>query len=232
MLHDRNARLVTAIDRLDGDRPFHVRLCDTAVEVVDVTDAALILMSDREVGTVVAASGPGVTRIEDLQFALGEGPCLEAYHAGTPILEGDLRGVGAARWPMFTAAALAVGAEAVFGVPLVVGAIRCGVLYLCRGRPGALTDEQLADAIALAAIGTTTVLDLHSAAAVAVLGATVDGVWHHRAVVHQATGMVSVQLGASLAEALARIRATAFASDRSIYDVAVDVVAGRERFQQ
>ena len=52
----------------------------------------------------------------------------------------------------------------------------------------------------------------------------------YRAEVHQATGMVSVQLGVSLAEALVRLRAHAWAEDRLLADVAADVVARRLRF--
>jgi hypothetical protein len=51
-----------------------------------------------------------------------------------------------------------------------------------------------------------------------------------RAQVHQAAGMISVQLGVSLAEALVRLRARAFAEDRLIAEVAADVVARRLRF--
>lgn len=51
-----------------------------------------------------------------------------------------------------------------------------------------------------------------------------------RSVIHQASGMVSVQLGVSLAAALARLRAYAYANDHSLADVAKDVVARRLRF--
>lgn len=229
---DRTARLVAAIDGLEVEGSFLDRLCGTAVDALAVTGAALILMSEGEVGAVCATSGAGATTIEDLQFALGEGPCLESYRTGVPVLEADLRGVGAARWPMFAMAATEAGAQAVFSLPMTVGAIRCGVLYLYRDRPGPLTDEQFRDALALADVGTTILLDLHSAASVAVLGDTVDVLWHHRAVVHQATGMVSVQVEASLEDALGRIRGHAFAAQRPIYDVAVDIVGGRVRFDQ
>ncbi|MFD0630267.1 ANTAR domain-containing protein [Catenulispora yoronensis] len=54
----------------------------------------------------------------------------------------------------------------------------------------------------------------------------------YRAEVHQATGMISVQLGVSLAEALVRLRAHAWAADRLLADVAADVVARRLRFDE
>ena len=51
-----------------------------------------------------------------------------------------------------------------------------------------------------------------------------------RLVVHQATGMIAAQLGATPSDALARLRAAAFERGSSIYDIAQDVVERRVRF--
>ncbi len=59
------------------------------------------------------------------------------------------------------------------------------------------------------------------------LGGVVDA--HY--VVYQAQGMTMVDLGVSLVDALARLRAHAFAADRSLQDVARDVVEGRLRLE-
>jgi len=128
--------------------------------------------------------------------------------------------------------------RAVFAFPLRIGAISVGVLTAHRGVPGPLVEGQLADALALAeAVG---VLLLHGAPVGdggdgVLLGEGRRGGWAgpgtHRAEVHQATGMVSVQLDVSLAEALVRLRAHAYAQDRGIAEVAADVVARRLRFR-
>ena len=52
-----------------------------------------------------------------------------------------------------------------------------------------------------------------------------------RFVVHQASGMVSGQLEVSVAEALIRLRASAFAQNRSVTDLAEDVVARRLHYE-
>jgi hypothetical protein len=49
-------------------------------------------------------------------------------------------------------------------------------------------------------------------------------------VVHQASGMIAVQLGVGVGEALVRLRAYAFANDRRLTEVAADVVGRRLRF--
>jgi AmiR/NasT family two-component response regulator len=51
-----------------------------------------------------------------------------------------------------------------------------------------------------------------------------------RAQIHQATGMISVQLAIGLAEALVRLRAYAYGNDQPIETVAAEVVAHRLRF--
>ena len=52
-----------------------------------------------------------------------------------------------------------------------------------------------------------------------------------RFVVHQASGMVAAQLEIGVGEALVRLRAYAFANDRSLSEVAEDVVARRLRLE-
>jgi hypothetical protein len=174
--------------------------------------------------------------LEDLQFTLGQGPGLEAVESGVPVLVPDLA-EAASRWPAFTPAAEDLGVHAVFAFPLRIGAISVGVLTAHRAVPGPLAGGQLADALALA--DAVTVLLLHRAPPDS--GRT-EAQWSaprpgwaqpptHRAEVHQATGMISVQLDVSLAEALVRLRAHAYGNDRPIAEVAADVVARRLRFE-
>jgi hypothetical protein len=186
-------------------------------------------------GTVLAFGAQSVSAaLEDLQFTLGQGPSREAAATGVPVLVAELASA-AARWPGFTPAALELGVNAVFVFPLRIGAINLGTLTAHRATAGPLHPGQVTDALALADAVTITVL--HSQAAT---GPGLDDQpgpgWAapatYRAEVHQATGMVSVQLGVSLAEALVRLRAFAFGRDRLLADVAADVVARRIRFDE
>lgn len=175
-------------------------------------------------------------RFEELQFTVGEGPGPDAVRAGVPVLEPDLRRVRQDRWPVLLPAAQRLGVHGVCCYPLVLGGVRLGTLtLLCDGTSG-LSDRQSRDASLLATALTSVLLTE--------LGAPPDGAapvdgherpWPgeglHRAVVHQAAGMVSVQLGSSVEEALVRLRAHAYGSDRALGDVAEDVVARRLRFR-
>jgi hypothetical protein len=116
--------------------------------------------------------------------------------------------------------------------PLRIGAIGVGTMLAHRSAPGVLTAGQVSDTLALADAVTLALLHRQWSPAG---GAEHPGPgWAqpvtYRAEVHQATGMVSVQLGVNLAEALVRLRAHAWAEDRLLADVAADVVARRMRF--
>jgi GAF domain-containing protein len=211
-----------------GDPPL-TQLCRAAPELTGVSGAAVILMSAGESGAIVEVSDPDTAAVEDLHFVLGEGPCLEAYDTDRPVLVPDLAADD--RWPEFAREAVRLGARAAFAVPLRLGAIRLGALWLYRDRPGPLTDDQTVVVLDLADLATNLVLDLQLGAPADALGPVLDGNWTHRAVVHAATGMVAAQLATTLGDALARIRAHAFADGASIYAVAVEIVERRLRLE-
>src|SRR5437016_8504417 len=97
-----------------------------------MTGAGVMLMSGDTPRGSVCSSNEVSTLIEDLQYTLGEGPCVDAYHEDRPVLEPDLASQGASRWLAFASPAVAAGARAVFGFPLQVGGIRLGALNLDR----------------------------------------------------------------------------------------------------
>src|SRR5207244_3593406 len=128
------------------------RLCEVSADVVAMNGAGVMLMSGDTPRGSVCSSNAVSSLIEELQYTLGEGPCVDAYHQDRPVLEPDLAQPAPARWLAFTPGALAAGARAVFGFPLQVGAIRLGALNLYRDRPGALSGDQHADALVMAGV--------------------------------------------------------------------------------
>lgn len=187
-------------------------------------------MNGSGVHEPVAASDAIAAELEEAQFALGEGPTVDAFAFGSPMLVPDLvSAVG--RWPGFVAAASEAGAAAMFALPLHSGAIRVGALALYRARPGLLTVEELADGLVFADLGLQLLLDASGGLTGAPGYRLGDGTSPDRAEVYQATGMIAVQLGRGLEEAFVRLRAHTFAAGGSLADVAADVVAGRLRFE-
>jgi AmiR/NasT family two-component response regulator len=111
-----------------------------------------------------------------------------------------------------------------------VGAVRLGALNLYQDRPGPLSDDQHADALVMADVVAHWVLDVQADAHPGALANELERGANFHFVVHNAAGMVSVQLGVSVTEALIRLRAHAFSHDRSLRDVAQDVVNRELRF--
>jgi hypothetical protein len=145
------------------------------------------------------------------------------------VWEPDLGRLAAGRWRGFAAPARQAGVAAIFAFPMRVGAARLGALTLHRSRPEEMSDEQGWDARAIAGIAATAILRFQAGAPGGAVGSELTGLVDQHAVVHQATGMVSAQLGVPLAEAAVRVRAHAFAAGRSLCDVARDIVARRRR---
>ncbi|MGJ7441731.1 GAF and ANTAR domain-containing protein [Aquipuribacter sp. MA13-6] len=211
------------------------RLVDACAAALPVSGVGMVLMTDAgPVGVVAASDGPA-TVMEDLQFTLGVGPCVDASGSGRPVLVADLAHVGPQRWPPFAAGALEAGIRAIFAYPLRVGAIRLGVLDLYRDTSGPLGEAEHRVALDYADAATAVLLHLQSRTPVP---GSDDGdgdevlvdVVNQRAEVHQASGMVAVQRDVGLPEALVLLRARAYATGRPVLDLARDVVARRVSF--
>lgn len=208
------------------------RVCFAAVTLLSLRGAGLSLMVDGELRGTAGVSEPVIGAVQELQLTLGEGPCVDAWTGGQPVLEPDLADPRVVRWPAFAQAGVDSGVLAVFAFPLHLGAVRIGVLVLYRDRPGELTGDELAYGLVLADVATQSILGLQAGAAVEELHELLGREPPHWAEIHQATGMASVQLGVPLAEAFVRLRAHAFAGERPLRAVASDVVARRLRLQE
>lgn len=231
MSNTRVAEILTSIADGRGEAPsLPERLCEACLAALAISGVGLALMTPEGPGGVVAATDGPARKMEDLQFSLGEGPCVDASASGRPVLQPDLLDTAVARWPAFGAAVLSAGIRAIFAFPLQVGAIRLGILDLYRDTPGRLTSVELIDALAFADAATLVLLHLQDESSIEGEPPMPIEVLNNRAEIHQATGMISVQLGVSLATALLRLRATGYAQDRSVTDVAADVVSRRIRF--
>ncbi|MBW4043310.1 MAG: GAF and ANTAR domain-containing protein [Acidobacteria bacterium] len=181
----------------------------------------------------MTSSDPLAARLESMQFELGEGPHWDALRSGRPALHNDL-GTEAtlSAWPVFGPAAWHEGARALYSFPLYLGPLAVGVIDLYSSEAGEPWHEALVGKgleLASAAAAPAVELATRSAASETPLNAVVAEM---RREVHQASGMVLVQLDTSVEIAMSRLRAFAFASGKSLDTVAADVVAGRLDFSE
>ncbi|MCH6160223.1 GAF and ANTAR domain-containing protein [Streptomyces marispadix] len=209
--------MAAVIARITSNSDLTSALADRAATVAGVSGLGAVLTTSA--GTTESFWSAGATdkALQDLQLTLGEGPSVDAARHGVLVLEPDLAETPDARWPAFAGAAAELGVCALFAFPLRIGAIGLGVLLLHRDSPGSMSNTQIRDALVLTDALTSRLLRLFVDGEFVVL----------RNTVHQATGMLAVQLGISLDEALVRLRGHAFGSNRPIDEVAADVVAHR-----
>lgn len=216
----------------DGDRATDGRVRELLVACVDavgVDGAGVSLLTSTGATEPLYGTNDVAESLERLQFTLGEGPCLDASSSGSPVLVPDLedpRDGVVRRWPMFLEGSSRAGVRAVFAFPIRIGAIALGAADLYRSTPGPLSRQELSR--------TLTVMD---ALALTLLEGDDDGHLDGTSeqlglAVHRAAGMVMIQTGSSIEDALMLLRATAFAEGVAINVLADDVVNGHRRFQE
>jgi transcriptional regulator with GAF, ATPase, and Fis domain len=200
------------------------RVCRAAAAALSMRGCVALLVSASGSHHVATGSDGGATRVADIEFTTGEGPAREAFARRRPILVNDLSH-GPTRWPGFTQSALESGIHAVFSFPLQIGAATLGVLQLHADRPQSLGSSEVSLAVAFSQLAAQTLLVGE--------GAQREGtqwMWEpvqdHRAEIHQAQGMVMVDLEIDLSEALIRMRAYAFSEGLPLIEVAHAVIQG------
>jgi hypothetical protein len=212
------------------------RLCEACVMLFDVDAAAISLVFDGANSGTLGSSGEPARMYDELQFLLGEGPCLDSVSRRAPVLVVDLADADDVRWPMYGPAMLDLQVRGVFAMPVVVAGEYVGALDLFRVQPGRLVDDELTGAIAAAELAGIPLLDLLDADMQAAVGDPDSNAWVElhvlsRAEVSQATGMLVAQLEVEPAEALVRLRAHAYATGRSATEVARDILDRKIRLE-
>jgi ANTAR domain len=206
-------------------------VCLACVAGSRLDGAAFTVMTSSLARETLCASDAVIAAVEELQFSVGEGPCLDAFTIGRPVLISDLGAAWAAiRWPVFAAEVAAQRIGGLFAFPMQLGAITGGVCELYRRDPGPLSVDELAQVLRAVDGATLALLRLRAGDPVEGL----DAGWpddHRpgRAQVYQAIGMLTVQLGVPAEEAFARLRGHAYAHGRLVAEVADAIVSRRLR---
>jgi ANTAR domain/GAF domain len=226
---DRSSKLSSLLGSAGNDLPSLKRLCAGTVAHLSVSGAGVSVVTGTGARDIICSTDHVSAQIEELQVSLGEGPCVDAWTRRQPVMEPDLSHLEPGRWPGFGPAARAAGAAAVFSLPLQVGQARVGALDVYRDTPGELTDRDMTDALLLGEAVTHLLLRIEPVAAGSELGGATLG---FSSEVHQAAGMIMVQLDVDISEALARLRAHAYAEERPLHEVARDVVTRRLRLER
>jgi hypothetical protein len=203
------------------------RICRAATSSLSLAGAAVQVITGTSDPVVLGSSDAVSRRLGEIPFEVGEGPCLEAFAIARPVLVPDLLGAGQSRWPGYVSAIREESVGAVFALPLHVGAVRLGVLEAYGARPRSLSALEVSVALVLAEIATACMIDTPDGSSAAVLDDRgLMKAMERRVEIHQAQGMVTVDHGVGLAEALALMRAHAFSRDLPLLELARLILAG------
>ncbi|OQM78781.1 GAF and ANTAR domain-containing protein [Rhodococcus sp. 66b] len=208
-------------------QPFDVtkRLSDELVQCTGVDGAGVAVFASASTRDLVYATDTVSEELDEIQFTLGEGPCLDAFRFQHSELHDDIAsGEARNRWPIFSSQVLALGAASVYAYPLTIGGEPFGVLEMYGRSPVSLASTDDATCRLYAeSIGHAVLAELDPAYA---LISGTDLKVFRRGNVHVASGMLAARLGVPVEEALVRLRSAAFSQHRRITAVALEIVRG------
>lgn len=205
-------------------------LCGPFLTALPVTGASVSTLGDPLGSSTVCSSDARAARLDEIQIDLGEGPCWDALSLDQPILAPDLQTAANERWPVASTALRETGLEAVFAFPLRYGRLGLGAVDLYADDHAGLSGDDVAHASALAEVAARHVLHRALRRLDLDLDEPIDA--YSRREVHQASGMVSVQLSITVEDALLVLRGHSFAVTKSLREVAAEVVSRRLDFSE
>ena len=200
-------------------------LADRCVEVLDVEAAGLMLAApDGELG-LVASSSEAMRVLELFELQSKEGPCLDCYHTGQPVVDQDLA-LANGRWARFTAEALAAGFRSVHTLPMRLRGTIIGALNLFHGNPAEMRQLDVDAARALADVATIAILQYRASTEAQVLNEQLQHALNSRIVIEQAKGVVAEREKLNMEQAFSVLRNHARNHNMRLVEVSRGVVGG------
>jgi GAF domain-containing protein len=201
------------------------RLTDRCVEIFDVAAAGLMLVAPSGDLRVMASSSEAMRLLELFELQSEEGPCLDCYRTGQPVLNQDLVAVDG-RWPRFAAEARVAGFHSVHAVPMRLRGRIIGALNMFQIEPGGMPEADLDTAQALADVATIAILSHRAAHEGQVVYTQLKSALNSRIVIEQAKGMVGEREGLNMEEAFSMLRNHARAHNLRLTDLARAIAEG------
>ena len=219
-------QIATRIEETDAELPYPQRICIAGAELLGADSMTIALVVDGGYEPLGSTDERGI-RMDELQFAIGDGPSFAVHGDNDPILVEDLAHHDAvSQWPLFCDAARSHGVRGLFAFPLRIGAANLGVMTAYRTSVAALTPTQFSHGLVLSAFAAAeTVRRLAGNPDRVVEGQ--DPITFDQSIVQFAAGMLAERLNTSIVDALVRIRAHAYASNLTVTEVAQLIASGR-----
>ncbi len=231
MATDRLVAIFALLARYEKGGANEGALCRVAAEITELSGAGIALSSNSDLMTSMSTSNDAATQLMDIEITLREGPCTDACLGEDAVEDIDLLKGTKSRWVVYTPHAIAIGARAVFGFPVRIGAVRLGALSLYRDKRGALTYEQASDAYLMASVIGRAILAMQAGASGNALASELEREATFDFAIHQAAGIVAIQGFTDVGEALVLLRSHAFAINTPISTLATRVIAHQTSYE-
>lgn len=205
---------------------FADRLVTMAIDLVGADEVGIMLDDLRGTLRVLASSTEQMRVLELMQLQNDSGPCLEASKTGESVFVEHV-GEHVNEWPAFTLEALALGITAAYAIPLRLRDTTIGALNLFCTDGRALGPDSLRIGHVLASMATIGITNHRTVRKHEVVTEQLQGALDSRIVIEQAKGIAAESLGVDMADAFELLRATARRSNRSISDVATEIIRDR-----
>jgi GAF domain-containing protein len=200
-------------------------LADRCVSLLGVSAAGVMLASPTGTLGLVASSSEAMRLLELFELQAQEGPCLDAFRIGEPVLEENLV-QGSGSWPSFSDAALQAGFTSVLALPLRLRKVTLGAMNLLRAADEPMPEADVIVARAFADLAALSISQYRASIEAHRLNVQLSAALTSRVVIEQAKGVISERAGVDLAEAFARLRAYARNSNYRLTEVAQSAVDG------
>ncbi len=200
-------------------------LSDRCVGVLDIAAAGIMLASPDGELRVMTSSSEAMRVVELFEVQSQEGPCLDCFNSGQPVVNHDLS-ADDSRWPRFASVALGAGFRAADAIPMRLRGQVIGALNLFRTETGSLTTDDVAIAQALADVATIAILQHRAVLETNVLNDQLSQALHSRIVIEQAKGVIAERRGLGVDQAFRQLRTYARSHNARLADVAQSVIAG------
>ncbi|MEA3020090.1 MAG: hypothetical protein QOI47_1614 [Actinomycetota bacterium] len=201
------------------------RLADRCVDVLDVAAAGLMLAAPDGELRVMASSSEAMRLLELFELQSQEGPCLDCYRTGEPVLNQDLATVNG-RWPRFAAEALDAGFHSVHALPMRLRGTVIGALNLFHAGAGVMRQADVEAAQALADVATIAILQHRAVLEAQMVNEQLQNALNSRIVIEQAKGMVGERAGLNMEQAFVALRQHARNHNLRLADVAEQIIRG------
>ena len=203
-LQDSLSRLSTLATGLLPLEDSLTRVAEYAVRAIPGAEGAGLTLLEENRSDTIVATADFVARIDDIQYSLGQGPCVSAVADRQIVLSGSLG--GDRRWPQFGSRVARLGVHSVVSLPLITDEGVLGAMNVYAHDKNAFTADagRLGELFAVPAA--IAVQNAQVLAQTKRLASQLQAALSSRGVIERALGIMMSRSGGTEAEALDRLR--------------------------